>query len=109
MVPMINMDGHWCDYTILHHMILNAVSLISLIRLGWTLPKRSAGRLKVSGKPLFSCSFPTCVEYRFTMMSTASFCFPQGANYNFTFNVKFYPPDPAHLSEDITRYCFSNP
>ncbi|XP_075867598.1 protein 4.1 isoform X2 [Nelusetta ayraudi] len=28
----------------------------------------------------------------------------KGADYNFTFNVKFYPPDPAHLSEDITRY-----
>ncbi|XP_053718635.1 protein 4.1 isoform X1 [Synchiropus splendidus] len=28
----------------------------------------------------------------------------QGANYNFTFKVKFYPPDPAQLSEDITRY-----
>ncbi|XP_071775272.1 protein 4.1 [Centroberyx gerrardi] len=28
----------------------------------------------------------------------------QGAIYNFTFNVKFYPPDPAQLSEDITRY-----
>ncbi|XP_035292343.1 protein 4.1b isoform X16 [Anguilla anguilla] len=27
-----------------------------------------------------------------------------GSNYNFTFNVKFYPPDPAQLSEDITRY-----
>uniref|UniRef100_A0A3Q2ZFR2 Protein 4.1 n=1 Tax=Kryptolebias marmoratus TaxID=37003 RepID=A0A3Q2ZFR2_KRYMA len=30
--------------------------------------------------------------------------FSPGANYNFTFNVKFYPPDPAQLSEDITRY-----
>uniref|UniRef100_A0AAX7SJU4 Protein 4.1 n=1 Tax=Astatotilapia calliptera TaxID=8154 RepID=A0AAX7SJU4_ASTCA len=29
---------------------------------------------------------------------------PHCANYNFTFNVKFYPPDPAQLSEDITRY-----
>ncbi|KAK1785434.1 hypothetical protein P4O66_018802 [Electrophorus voltai] len=28
----------------------------------------------------------------------------QGASYEFTFNVKFYPPDPAQLSEDITRY-----
>ncbi|CAL8363546.1 unnamed protein product [Arctogadus glacialis] len=28
----------------------------------------------------------------------------QGTDYNFTFNVKFYPPDPAQLSEDITRY-----
>ncbi|XP_063040937.1 protein 4.1 [Engraulis encrasicolus] len=27
-----------------------------------------------------------------------------GTNYEFTFNVKFYPPDPAQLSEDITRY-----
>ncbi|XP_036601571.1 protein 4.1 isoform X8 [Trichosurus vulpecula] len=27
-----------------------------------------------------------------------------GAPWNFTFNVKFYPPDPAQLSEDITRY-----
>ncbi|KAJ1175971.1 hypothetical protein NDU88_001256 [Pleurodeles waltl] len=24
--------------------------------------------------------------------------------WNFTFNVKFYPPDPAQLTEDITRY-----
>ncbi|XP_037650535.1 protein 4.1 isoform X11 [Sebastes umbrosus] len=30
--------------------------------------------------------------------------FTTGASYNFTFNVKFYPPDPAQLSEDITRY-----
>uniref|UniRef100_A0A3P8YN44 Protein 4.1 n=1 Tax=Esox lucius TaxID=8010 RepID=A0A3P8YN44_ESOLU len=28
----------------------------------------------------------------------------QGTSYDFTFNVKFYPPDPAQLSEDITRY-----
>ncbi|XP_036001814.1 protein 4.1-like isoform X19 [Fundulus heteroclitus] len=28
----------------------------------------------------------------------------QAASYDFTFNVKFYPPDPAQLSEDITRY-----
>ncbi|XP_046884174.1 uncharacterized protein LOC124472933 isoform X15 [Hypomesus transpacificus] len=27
-----------------------------------------------------------------------------GATYDFTFNVKFYPPDPAQLSEDLTRY-----
>ncbi|MCJ8749806.1 hypothetical protein PDJAM_G00180470 [Pangasius djambal] len=28
----------------------------------------------------------------------------RGISYDFTFNVKFYPPDPAQLSEDITRY-----
>ncbi|XP_066429549.1 protein 4.1-like isoform X1 [Eleutherodactylus coqui] len=27
-----------------------------------------------------------------------------GAPWDFTFNVKFYPPDPAQLTEDITRY-----
>ncbi|XP_068507902.1 uncharacterized protein [Syngnathus scovelli] len=27
-----------------------------------------------------------------------------GAVYNFTFNIKFYPPDPAQLTEDLTRY-----
>ncbi|XP_069827678.1 protein 4.1 [Dendropsophus ebraccatus] len=27
-----------------------------------------------------------------------------GAPMDFTFNVKFYPPDPAQLTEDITRY-----
>ncbi|XP_037683888.1 protein 4.1 isoform X5 [Choloepus didactylus] len=27
-----------------------------------------------------------------------------GIPWNFTFNVKFYPPDPAQLTEDITRY-----
>ncbi|KAM7389955.1 hypothetical protein PAMA_008235 [Pampus argenteus] len=28
----------------------------------------------------------------------------RGVPWNFCFNVKFYPPDPAQLSEDITRY-----
>ncbi|KAG7457803.1 hypothetical protein MATL_G00231030 [Megalops atlanticus] len=28
----------------------------------------------------------------------------QGTFCDCTFNVKFYPPDPAHLTEDITRY-----
>nr|XP_033811272.1 protein 4.1 isoform X33 [Geotrypetes seraphini] len=27
-----------------------------------------------------------------------------GGSLNFTFNVKFYPPDPSQLTEDITRY-----
>ncbi|XP_054636954.1 uncharacterized protein LOC129184736 [Dunckerocampus dactyliophorus] len=27
-----------------------------------------------------------------------------GAIYEFTFNIKFYPPDPAQLTEDLTRY-----
>ncbi|XP_062891588.1 protein 4.1 isoform X7 [Mobula hypostoma] len=28
----------------------------------------------------------------------------QGSPWDFSFNVKFYPPDPAQLTEDITRY-----
>ncbi|XP_068614416.1 uncharacterized protein [Brachionichthys hirsutus] len=27
-----------------------------------------------------------------------------GAVYEFTFGIKFYPPDPAQLTEDLTRY-----
>ncbi|XP_043940875.1 protein 4.1-like isoform X10 [Protopterus annectens] len=27
-----------------------------------------------------------------------------GGSWNFAFSVKFYPPDPAQLTEDITRY-----
>ncbi|XP_072769105.1 uncharacterized protein [Nerophis lumbriciformis] len=27
-----------------------------------------------------------------------------GAIYEFMFNIKFYPPDPAQLTEDLTRY-----
>ncbi|NXN15177.1 E41L1 protein, partial [Indicator maculatus] len=29
---------------------------------------------------------------------------PLGGPWNFAFTVKFYPPDPAQLTEDITRY-----
>ncbi|XP_035981530.1 protein 4.1 isoform X3 [Fundulus heteroclitus] len=28
----------------------------------------------------------------------------RGVPWNFSFNVKFYPPNPAQLSEDLTRY-----
>ncbi|KAG7257979.1 hypothetical protein CRUP_022483 [Coryphaenoides rupestris] len=28
----------------------------------------------------------------------------RGVSWNFSFNVKFYPPDPVQLSEDLTRY-----
>ncbi|XP_036934944.1 band 4.1-like protein 3a isoform X3 [Acanthopagrus latus] len=28
----------------------------------------------------------------------------RGVPWNFSFNIKFYPPDPTQLSEDITRY-----
>lgn len=32
------------------------------------------------------------------------FLISAGGAWQFSFNVKFYPPDPAQLSEDITRY-----
>lgn len=35
--------------------------------------------------------------YKFFLLSI-------GGAWHFSFNVKFYPPDPAQLSEDITRY-----
>ena len=27
-----------------------------------------------------------------------------GSNWDFKFEVKFYPPDPSQLTEDLTRY-----
>uniref|UniRef100_A0A3B5LWY9 Protein 4.1 n=1 Tax=Xiphophorus couchianus TaxID=32473 RepID=A0A3B5LWY9_9TELE len=45
----------------------------------------------------------TSLHYYILIPNHSGFC-SSGANYNFTFNVKFYPPDPAQLSEDITRY-----
>lgn len=31
-----------------------------------------------------------------------------GNNWQFAFNVKFYPPDPSLLTEDITRYTHTH-
>lgn len=45
----------------------------------------------------------------FHYTDAGSFFLSLGGNYSFTFNVKFYPPDPAQLSEDITRYCIGSP
>uniref|UniRef100_A0A8I5YMA5 Erythrocyte membrane protein band 4.1 like 3 n=1 Tax=Pongo abelii TaxID=9601 RepID=A0A8I5YMA5_PONAB len=39
--------------------------------------------------------------YDFAIKKTDSLA---GGAWHFSFNVKFYPPDPAQLSEDITRY-----
>ena len=39
------------------------------------------------------------------MISDAASLSPHtGNNWQFSFNVKFYPPDPSLLTEDITRY-----
>ncbi|PWA15692.1 hypothetical protein CCH79_00019581 [Gambusia affinis] len=37
-------------------------------------------------------------------VSADSALLSSGVPWNFSFNVKFYPPNPAQLSEDITRY-----
>uniref|UniRef100_A0A3P9NZZ6 Erythrocyte membrane protein band 4.1 like 3 n=1 Tax=Poecilia reticulata TaxID=8081 RepID=A0A3P9NZZ6_POERE len=37
-------------------------------------------------------------------VSADSSLLSSGVPWNFSFNVKFYPPNPAQLSEDITRY-----
>jgi hypothetical protein len=41
-------------------------------------------------------SLRICSDYCFYPISA-------GGAWHFSFNVKFYPPDPAQLSEDITR------
>lgn len=42
---------------------------------------------------MLGCSCPYC-----SLPSS-----PLGGPWNFAFTVKFYPPDPAQLTEDITR------
>ncbi|KAK3525259.1 hypothetical protein QTP86_024922, partial [Hemibagrus guttatus] len=48
---------------------------------------------------LFECELETWLDFTKEIRRQV-----RGINYDFTFNVKFYPPDPAQLSEDITRY-----
>ncbi|GLD59715.1 band 4.1-like protein 2 [Lates japonicus] len=38
-----------------------------------------------------------------------AFVSDDGNNWQFAFNVKFYPPDPSLLTEDITRYYSLQP
>lgn len=37
-----------------------------------------------------------------------SACLSIGNNWQFAFHVKFYPPDPSLLTEDITRYTHTH-
>lgn len=44
---------------------------------------------------LWFLHYSTCMTF---------FILSSGNNWQFSFNVKFYPPDPSLLTEDITRY-----
>ncbi|KAB5517972.1 hypothetical protein PHYPO_G00173720 [Pangasianodon hypophthalmus] len=48
---------------------------------------------------LFECELDTWLDFTKEIRRQV-----RGISYDFTFSVKFYPPDPAQLSEDITRY-----
>lgn len=60
-------------------------------------------RRQVQGELNSVHNFTVCPHFLQYNVSQTFLHYLQGANYNFTFNVKFYPPDPAQLSEDITR------
>lgn len=44
-------------------------------------------------------SFSDCFIFTYCSVSLSL-----GNNWQFAFNVKFYPPEPSLLTEDITRY-----
>ncbi|OXB66450.1 hypothetical protein ASZ78_007500 [Callipepla squamata] len=98
-----------------------------LFRIGWTLPRKSKSRSESMRKAALerrvletllsqvvlivsarkAAQFQTAdvkhIKYVSKLALSVNLCsFPGGA-WQFAFNVKFYPPDPAQLSEDITR------
>lgn len=50
-------------------------------------------------------TFPFCSNFPQTWLEATKELRKQvpGSVYEFTFSVKFYPPDPAQLTEDLTR------
>uniref|UniRef100_A0A3Q3G5Z9 FERM domain-containing protein n=1 Tax=Labrus bergylta TaxID=56723 RepID=A0A3Q3G5Z9_9LABR len=45
-----------------------------------------------------------CLSFRDADNNKVPVCLSACVPWNFSFNVKFYPPNPTQLSEDITRY-----
>uniref|UniRef100_A0A096M5S8 Protein 4.1 n=1 Tax=Poecilia formosa TaxID=48698 RepID=A0A096M5S8_POEFO len=62
-------------------------------------PKVMQCKVTLLDDTLFECELDTWLEPVKEIRKQVS-----GGVYEFTFNVKFYPPDPAQLTEDLTRY-----
>lgn len=43
------------------------------------------------------------MQFKNAALKTQCSFYSSAGPWNFAFNVKFYPPDPAQLTEDITR------
>uniref|UniRef100_A0A3B4YN12 FERM domain-containing protein n=1 Tax=Seriola lalandi dorsalis TaxID=1841481 RepID=A0A3B4YN12_SERLL len=95
---------------------LRGVKKVKIMQCKVTLPDGSDYTLNVEkrakGQVLFDkvCDHLNLLEkdyfgitHRDVENQKCSFCVTAGP-WNFAFNVKFYPPDPSQLTEDITRY-----
>ena len=89
--------GQHCGIQVVHE-------LFSLLRHGWIPTKRFGNRFQV-GYVIGSVDVSLCSSPVSRSGVHRLFLSSSGATYDFTFNVKFYPPDPAQLSEDLTRYA----
>uniref|UniRef100_A0A8C1VZQ3 Erythrocyte membrane protein band 4.1-like 3b n=1 Tax=Cyprinus carpio TaxID=7962 RepID=A0A8C1VZQ3_CYPCA len=71
---------------------------------GQVLFDRVCDHLNLLEKDYFGISYRDAENQKVLVSSYRKFlCFSAGP-WNFAFSVKFYPPDPTQLSEDITRY-----
>ncbi|KAK2516500.1 Epb41l2 [Columba guinea] len=72
---------------------------------GQVLFDKVCEHLNLLEKDYFGLSFYENSEQKIHVVVLLSICLARyGLPWIFTFNVKFYPPDPSQLTEDITRY-----
>ncbi|KAM9495304.1 band 4.1-like protein 2 isoform 11-T12 [Clarias gariepinus] len=72
---------------------------------GQVLFQEVCGHLNLLEKDYFGLSFKDNADQRCWLDPNKEIKHQiRNSQWQFAFNVKFYPPDPAQLSEDITRY-----
>lgn len=72
---------------------------------GWVLFERVCESLNILEKDYFGLTFIDASGLKFWLNNDKKIAKQMhGMNWDFKFEVKFYPPDPAQLAEDLTRY-----
>uniref|UniRef100_A0A8C2HNB5 Erythrocyte membrane protein band 4.1-like 3b n=1 Tax=Cyprinus carpio TaxID=7962 RepID=A0A8C2HNB5_CYPCA len=84
--------------------LLDGTDYTCTVEVGQVLFDRVCDHLNLLEKDYFGISYLDAENQKVLVSSYRKFlCFSAGP-WNFAFSVKFYPPDPTQLSEDITRY-----
>lgn len=72
---------------------------------GWVLFERVCESLNILEKDYFGLSYIDPSGLKFWLNNDKKIAKQMhGMNWDFKFEVKFYPPDPSMLAEDLTRY-----